>query len=196
MCEAFPREPTRCPALPPASHAPRSWAHPRLCPPLSRTRGAHHRGQVSWRERTGTPLLLLVVTTRRDPKQVLGVTPTHLYGAAPLPRPSPPGARGAGRGASLPAHPGGHRCYGGPPCAAPSGTTLRPSRAQGPEPHPGLGAVARRVGRVARLPPARWPVDGHWPLTARNHHHNQPPTPPPPRHRMALPSARHECTGR
>ena len=48
VCEAFPREPTWCPTLPPATHAPRGWANPDLPPPLSRTRGAHHRGQVLW----------------------------------------------------------------------------------------------------------------------------------------------------
>ena len=90
MCEAFPREPTWCPALQPATHAPRGWADPDLSPPLSRTRGAHHRGQVLWQERPGTPLLLLVVATRGDPERVLGITPTHLYGAAPAPRPPLP----------------------------------------------------------------------------------------------------------
>ena len=90
MCEAFPREPTWCPALPPATYAPRGWANPDLSLPLSRTRGAHHRGQILWQERPGTPLLLLVVATRGDPEQVLGITPTHLYGAAPAPRPPLP----------------------------------------------------------------------------------------------------------
>ena len=55
VCEVFPREPTWCPALPPATHAPRGWANPDLSPPLSRTRSAHHRGQVLWQERPGTP---------------------------------------------------------------------------------------------------------------------------------------------
>ena len=87
LCEAFPGEPTWCPAPPPATHAPRGWASPDLPPPLSRTRSAHHRGQVLWQERPGTPLLLLVVATRGDPEQVLGFTPTHLYGAAPVPHP-------------------------------------------------------------------------------------------------------------
>ena len=87
VCEAFPRELSWCPALPPATHAPRGWANPHLSPPLSRTRGAHHRGQVLWQERPGTPLLLLVVATRGDPERVLGITPTHVYGAAPVPRP-------------------------------------------------------------------------------------------------------------
>ena len=90
MCEAFPREPTWLPALPPATHAPRGWANPNLSAPLSRTRGAHHRGQVLWQGRPGTPLLLLVVATRGDPERVLGITPTQLYGAAPVPRPPLP----------------------------------------------------------------------------------------------------------
>ena len=85
--EAFPREPTWCPALPPATHAPRGWANPDLSPPLSRTRGAHHRGQVLWQECPGTPLLLLVVATRGGPGRILGITPGHLYGATPVPRP-------------------------------------------------------------------------------------------------------------
>ena len=37
--------------------------------------------------------------------------------------PPPPGARGAGRGTHLPANTEGHRRYGGPPSAAPLGTT-------------------------------------------------------------------------
>ena len=90
MCEAYPTEPTWCPALPPATQAPRGWAIPNLPSPPSRTRGAHHRGQVLWQERPGTPLLLLVVATRGDPERVLGITPTHLYGAAPVPRPPLP----------------------------------------------------------------------------------------------------------
>ena len=90
MCEAFPREPTWCPALPPATHATSGWAYPNLSPPLFRTRGAHHRGQVFWQERPGTPGLLLVVATRGGPERVLGITPTHLYGAAPVPRPPLP----------------------------------------------------------------------------------------------------------
>ena len=90
VCDAFPREPTWCPALPPATHAPRGSAHPRLSPPLSRTRCAHHRGQVLWQERPGTPQLLLDVTTRRGPEQVRGATPTHLHGASAVPhRPLP-----------------------------------------------------------------------------------------------------------
>ena len=90
VCEAFPREPTWCPALPPVTHAPSGWASPDVSPPLSRTRGAHHRGQVLGQECPGTPLLLLVVATRGDPERVLGISPIHLYGAAPVPRPPLP----------------------------------------------------------------------------------------------------------
>ena len=87
VSEAFPTELTWCPAVAPATQAHRGWAHPRLSPPLSGNRGAHHRGQVFWQERTGTALLLLIVTTRGGRERVLGATPTHLYGAAPVPRP-------------------------------------------------------------------------------------------------------------
>ena len=90
MCDAFPREPTWCLALPPATHAPHGWANQDLSPPLSRTRSAHHRGQVLWQEHPGSPLLLPVVATRGDPERVLGMTPAHLYGAAPVPRPPLP----------------------------------------------------------------------------------------------------------
>ena len=77
---------------PPAADAPAPrLGQPRPAPPpLSRTRGAHHRGQVLWQERPGTPLLLLVVATRGDPERVPGTTPTHLYGAASVPRPPLP----------------------------------------------------------------------------------------------------------
>ena len=165
-CEAFPREPTWCPALPPATHAPHGWANPDLSPPLSRTRGPHHRGQVLWQECPGTPPLLLVVATSE-----LGTGPGDhphppLWGSTRTP-PPPPGACGAGRGTHLPANTGGHRRYGGPPSAAPPGTTRRPSGAQGPGPRPRLGAVAQRVGRVAPPPPLLMPMDGRRPPPVR-----------------------------
>ena len=90
VCEAFPRESTWCPAPPPATHAPHCWTNPDLSPPLSRTSSAHHRRQVLWQKCPGTPLLLLVVATRGDLERVLGITPSHLYGAAPVPRPPLP----------------------------------------------------------------------------------------------------------
>ena len=90
MCHAFSREPAWCPALPPATHSLGSLGLPNVSFPLSRTRGAHHRGQVLWQERPGTPLLLLIVATRGDPERVLRASPTHLYGAAPVPHPPIP----------------------------------------------------------------------------------------------------------
>ena len=89
-----------------------------------------------------------------------------LWGSTRTP-PPPPGARGAGRGTHLPANTGGHRHYGGPPSAAPPGTTRRPPGAQGPELRPRLGAVARRVGRVAPPPPLPMPMDGRRPPPVR-----------------------------
>ena len=173
VCQAFTRDQTRCPALPPASHAPRGWAQPRLSPPLSRTRGTHQRGQSLWQERPGTPLLLPVITTRGDPERVLEVTPTHLCGAAPVPRlPLPaPEARDGMHAFLLTQEV--TAITRSAPCAAPPGTTRKPPRAQGTEPHPGLGAVARRVGQVARLPPAPVSVERPEPPP-------QPATPPPP----------------
>ena len=167
VCEAFPREPTWCPAFPPATHAPRSWANPDLSPPLSRTRGAHHRGQVLWQECPGTPLLFLVVATPGDPGGDPGDHPhPPLWGNTRTP-PPPPGARGAGRSTHLPANTGGHRRYGGPPRAAPPDTTRRPPGAQGPGPRPRLGAMARGPGRVAPPPPLPVPVDGRRPPAVR-----------------------------
>ena len=167
VCEAFPREPIWCPALPPATHAPRGWANPDLPPPLSRTSAAHQRGQVLWQERFSTPLLLLIVATRGDPELVLGITPTNLYGAAPVPRPPLP----------WPAARDGVHTFlrtqevtavtGGATSAAPPGTTRQPPGAQGPEPRPRLEAVARRVGRVAPLPPLPMPMDGPRPPPVR-----------------------------
>ena len=87
------RSPGSAPGAPPSRRQrTRPAAGPtQTCPPpLSRTRGAHHRGQVLWQERAGTPLLLLVVATRGDPERVLGITPTHLYAAPPVPRPPLP----------------------------------------------------------------------------------------------------------
>ena len=89
-----------------------------------------------------------------------------LWGSTRTP-PPPPGARGAERGTHLPANTGGHRRYGGPPGAAPASTTPRPPGAEGPEPGRTLGAVARRVGRVAPRPPLPMLMDGHRPPPVR-----------------------------
>ena len=90
VCEVFPREPRWCPDLPPATHAPRSWAHPALIPRLSSPMGANDRGQALWHDHPGTPLLLLVITTRGDLERVLRAGPTNLYGASPVLHPPLP----------------------------------------------------------------------------------------------------------
>ena len=193
VCEAFPRVPTWCPALPPAIHALCTCAHPHLSPPpASRTRGARHRGQVLWQEHPGTHLLLLVVTTRGRSARVLKAIPTHLYGASPVPRPPLPALEARDRVHAFLRTQEVTTVTRGPPCAAPPDSTRRRQRAQSPELHTGLGAVAQRVGPVARPPPAPVPVDGHWPLTAWSHRHD----PPPPRHHTAPRTAPHGCTGR
>ena len=167
VCEAFPREPTWCPALPPATHAPRSWANPDVSPPPLENQGCPPQGagplaRVPWHP-PAPP-------RRRDPRGPGANPGDHphppLWGNTRTP-PPPPGARGEGRSTHLPAYTGGHRRYGGPPGAAPPDTTRRPPGAQGPGLRPRLGAMVRRVGRVAPPPPLPVPVDGRRPPAVR-----------------------------
>ena len=84
------------------------------------------------------------------------------------PYPAPPSRRPRRGTEYTPScHTGGHRRYGGPPGAAAPNTARRPPGAQGPGPRPRLGAVARRVGRVAPPPPLPMPVDGRGPPAVR-----------------------------
>ena len=194
VSEAFPREPTWCPALPPATHAPRGWANPDLSPPLSRTRGAHHRGQLLWQECPGTPLLLLVVATRWDPKRVLGITPDHLHGAAPVPCPPLPapaardGVHTFLRTQEVTAVTGVHlvRLPPAPP------DNPRGRRALGPAPDWELWRDAW-APPLPRLPSqCRWMAAGPRPCGADPTARPPPPHPlPPAEHRTALPTARH-----
>ena len=167
VCEAVPREPTRCPALPPATHAPRGWANPDLSPPPLQNQGCPPQGagplaRVPWHP-PAPP-------RRRDPRGPGAGPGDHphppLWGSTRTP-PPPPGARGAGRSTHLPANTGGHRRHGGPPGAAPPDTTRRPPGAQGPGPRLRLGAMARRVGRVAPPPPLPMLMDGRRPPAER-----------------------------
>ena len=199
MCEAFPRNPTWCPALPPATHAPRRWANPNLSPPLSRTRGAHHRGQVLWQESPGTSPFLLIVATRGDPERVLGITPTHLYGAAPVPRPPLPapaaqdGVHTFLRTQGVTAATGVHlvRLPSAPP------DNPRGPRALSPAPHWELWRDLWDTW-LTRLPPqCRWMATG-----PRRHGANAttgPPSPPPlppAEHCTAPATAQQGCIGR
>ena len=84
------RSPGSPPGAPPSRrrHTRPAAGPTKTCPPpLSRTRAADHEGQVLWQECPGTPLPFPVVATRGDPERVLGITPTYLSGAAPVPRP-------------------------------------------------------------------------------------------------------------
>ena len=194
VCEAFPREPAWCPALPPATHPPRGWANPNLSPPPSRTRSAHHRGQVLRQERPGTPLLLLVVATRGNPERVLGITPTHLYGAAPVPRPplQAPAARDGVhtflRTQEVTAVTGVHlvRLPPAPP------DDPRGPRALSPAPDWELWRDAWAAW-LPRLPSqCRWMATGPRPYGADATADPPPPPPlPPAEHCTALPTARH-----
>ena len=194
VSEAFPREPTWCPALPPATHPPRGWANPDLSPSLSRTRGPHHRGQVLWQRWPVSRLLLLVVATRGDPERVLGITPTHFYGAAPVPRPPLPapavrdGVHTFLRTQEVTAVTGVHlvRLPPAPP------DDPRGPRALGPAPDWGLWRDAPAAW-LPRLPSqCRWMAAGPCPCGADTTAGPPPPPPlPPAEHRTARPTARH-----
>ena len=70
----------------------------------------------------------------------------------------------------------------------------RGSKMASPEPRPRLGAVARRLGRVAPPPPLPMPMDGHRPSAVRAEATaDPPPSPPlpPAEHLIALPTAQH-----
>ena len=191
VCEAFPREPTWCPAVPPAMHAPRGCANPDLSPPLSRTRGAHHRGQVYWQERPGTPLLLLVVATCGDPERVLGITPTQLYGATPVPRPPLPAPA---------ARDGVHTFLQTQEVTAVTGVHLvrlapappddrRGPRALSPAPDWGLWRDAWATWLPCLPSQCRWMAAG-----PRQHATAGPSPPPPPPPRRALHGTAHGTT--
>ena len=146
----------------PLAGAPRSWAHQHLSPPLPRTRGAHHRGQVLCQERPGTPMLLPVVATRRGPERVLGANPIHLYGASPVPRPPLPapeardGVHSFGRTQEVTAVTGVHRVRLTP--ATPHGP--RGTRALRPTPDWEL-CCSVWAASLDRLPPqCRWMATG------------------------------------
>ena len=138
VSEAFPREPTSCPALPPATQL----GQPRPVPPPLQNQGCPPHGA---RPLARAPWHPPAPPRRRDPRGPgTGPGDHHwppLWGSTRTP-PPPPGARGARRATHLPANTGGHRRYGGPPSVAPPGTTRRPPGGQGPEPRPRLGAVA------------------------------------------------------
>ena len=62
--------------------------------------------------------------------------------------------------------------------APPPGCPGRTPRDQGAEPHPGLGALAHLMGRMARAPPIPMPMDRQWYVTPRGR--NQGPSLQPP----------------
>ena len=163
-------------------------------PPLSRTRGAHHRGQVLWQECPGTPLLLLVVATRGDPGRILGITPTHLYGATPVPRPPLPAPA---------ARDGVHTFLRTQEVTAVTGVHLvrlppaplddpRGPRALSPAPDWELWRDAWAAW-LPRLPSqCRWMAADPRPCGTDATAGPPPPPPPPPaEHHTALPTARH-----
>ena len=194
VCEAFPREPSWCPALPPATHAPRGWANPDLSPPLSRTRGAQHRGRSSGKSALAPPCSSSSSRPAGTRNGSLGITPTHLYGAAPVPRPPLPApAAWDGVHTFLPTQEVtavmGVHLVRLPP--APTDDPRGP-RALSPAPDWELWRDAWAAW-LPRLPSqCRWMAAGPPPYGADATAGPPPPPPlPPAEHRTALPTARH-----
>ena len=194
MCEAFPREPTWCPAPPPGdAHAPR-LGQPRPAPPPLQNQGCPPQGAGPLARAPWHPPPL---PRRRDPRGPGTVPRDHphppLWGSTRTPLP-PPGARVAGRGTHLPANTEGHRRYGGQPSAAHPGT---PDNPRGPR------ALSRApdwelwrdawTAWLPRLPSqCRWMATG--PRLYRADATARPPAPPPlppAEHCTALPTAQH-----
>ena len=168
-------------------------------PVLSRTRGADHRGQVLWQERPGTPLLLLAITTRGDLERVLGITPTHLYGAAPVPPPPLPapaardGVHAFLQKQEVTAVTGVHPVR----LPLPPPDDSRGPRALSPAPDLELCCDVWAVWLTHLPPQCRWITTGPHPRGAiATAGPPSPPSLPPAEHCTALPIAQHRCTRR
>ena len=190
VCEASPGSP---PGAPPSRRrrTPPAAGPTQTCPPPSPEPGVPTTGgRPSGKSALAPPCSSSSSRLAGTRNGSWGSPPPTSMGQHPYPAP-PPGACGAGRGTHLPANTGGHRRYWGPPSAAPPGTTRRPPGAQGPEPRPILGAVVRRVGRVAPPPPLPMPIDGRRPPPVRGGRQSRPLTPSPPPCRRALHGTAH-----
>ena len=186
---------------PPAGNAraPRLGQRGPVPPPSPGPRVPTTGGQVLWQERPGTPLLLLVVATRGDPEQVLGITRTHLHGAAPAPRPPLPAPA---------ARDGVHTFLRKQEVTAVTGVHLVRLPPAPPDDPRGPIALSTAPGWelwrdawAAWLP--RLPSQCQWMATSPPPHGADatagpaPPPPIPPAELCtALPTARHRCTGR
>ena len=199
VCEAFPREPSWCPALPPATHAPRGWANPDLSPPPPPGPGVPTTGgRSSGKNARAPPCSSSSSRPAGTCSGSWGSPPPTSTGQQLYPAP-PPGACRAGRGTHFPANTGGQRRYGGPPSTAPPGTTRRPRGPGALSPAPDWELW--RDGWAAWLPrlpsQCRWMATGPRPYGADAAAGFPPPPPlPPAEHCTALPKARHRCTGR
>ena len=195
VCEAFPREPAWCPALPPATHAPRGWANPDLPPPPLQNQGCPPRGagplaRVPWHP-PAPP-------RGRDPRGP-GADPgdhTHppLWGNTRTP---PPPSRRPRRGTEYTPsceHRRSPPLRGSTWCGSPRHHPTTPGD-PGPWAPPQTGSYGATRG--PRGSPASPPSAGGWPpapgragLTPQPAPHPLPP-PPPAEHHTALPTAPH-----
>ena len=180
VCEAFPREPTWCPALRPATHAPRPWADPRLSPPPLQDQGCPAQRAGHLARASGYP----PAPPRRHDPWGPGAGP----GGHPHPR-----LRGSARvRPPLPvseARDGLHAFLQTQEVTPVMGVDLVRLPPAAPDYPPGPRALSPTpdwevwrdvwAALLARLPPqCRWMTIK--PLPAWNQHHRQPPPPLPP----------------
>ena len=140
-----------------------------------------------------------MVTTRGDPERVLEITPTHLYGAAPVPLPLLPapaardGVHAFLRTQEVTAVTGVHlvRLPSAPPDNPEGPRALSPARDL--ELQGDVWAAC-----LTQLPPqCRWMATGPRPLGANaTAIPPSPPPLPPTEHCTALPTTHHRCTRR
>ena len=188
VCDAFPREPTWCPALLPATHAPRSWANSDLPPPPLQNQGSPPQG--------AGPLVRVPWQPPAPPRRRTGPgdhSHPPLWGSTvprpPLPAPAArDGVHTFLRTREVTAVTGVHLVRLPP---APTDDPRGP-RALGPAPNWGLWRDAWAAW-LPRLPSQyRWMAAGPRPCGADATAGPRPPPPlPPAEHRTALPTARH-----
>ena len=87
VCEVFPREPTWCPALPPATHAPCGWANPDLSTPSPEPGVPTTGGRSSGRSALAPPCSSPSSRPAGTPNGSWGSPPPTSMGQHPYPAP-------------------------------------------------------------------------------------------------------------
>ena len=194
--EAFPREPTWCPALPPATHAPRGWANPdQVCPPPSPGPGVPTTGgRSSGRSALAPPSSSSSSRPAGTRGGSCGSPPPTSMGQHPYPAPPSRRPRRGTEYTPSCAHRRSPPLRGSTWCGCPR---HRPTTPGGPGPWAPPQSGSCGATRGPRGSPASPPNAGGWPQAPGRAGLTQQPAPQPPpplppaEHQPALPTARH-----